>query len=302
MAVKSKGEHRCRVLQGKSERKTKKAQPLKNVALRSKELTVSKSSAKLTLHDNTGEATPRCNCGVHPNRGTWLFLGNDCSLHCQACYKSWREGGNYPVQMQVHLRPPKSPSQIRAEDAFFLPSYYCEADDRSAFEQVQRQLNPKSSHLWKKMHFSWACHSACQSPSRSKQFKQIEQWLADTFHMQVESSRLNLYGAGDWKPLHHDKHVFRSNGEMYLTVGMCLGAPRSLVFAHESTGQTTGYTLHNGDVYAFGPGVNANLLHGIEKRPSRSKAGSTAEAGNAFSIIVWGVVRKDAWKKRLQRT
>eukprot|EP00939_MAST-03C_sp_MAST-3C-sp1_P005431 g5431.t1 len=91
----------------------------------------------------------------------------------------------------------------------------------------------------------------------------------------------------DWKPFHKDSHAYASYGtggvKEDFTVGVSLGAPRSLAWRHADDKSPDGefrFPQKNGDVFAFDTLVNDTFQHGVPRE--------TKNRGPRFSIIAWG--------------
>jgi hypothetical protein len=98
-----------------------------------------------------------------------------------------------------------------------------------------------------------------------------------------------MYSMQDYKPLHSDRS-HGIDGEPQVTVGLSLGCCRELSFVHRQTRVPITFPQFNGDVFAFGQGVNQVWLHGIPKHDANSCSGSGAVAGPSrrLSLILWG--------------
>ncbi|ORC85342.1 uncharacterized protein TM35_000362020 [Trypanosoma theileri] len=141
----------------------------------------------------------------------------------------------------------------------------------------------------------WSRHQIFENPTGiSPVFNEIIDMLAEYFDIDVYATRLNYYRDGQqWKPQHHDSHAYGSSiknngngnaeGEKLkedFTVGITLGATRSLLFIHESSGYKFEFPQRNGDCFAFTGEVNTTFTHGVPR--------VNTPIGDRFSIIAWG--------------
>jgi hypothetical protein len=104
--------------------------------------------------------------------------------------------------------------------------------------------------------------------------------------MKIENTRLNYYkDSTDWKPYHHDAAAIKEHiAEIQnFTVGISLGATRSISFQNKKTKNIISIPLVNGTAYGFSKDININWKHGIPQ----VEPGKEFKEGR-ISIIAWG--------------
>ncbi|KFH02063.1 hypothetical protein TGMAS_204390 [Toxoplasma gondii MAS] len=196
--------------------------------------------------------------------------------------------------------------------SIYLPSFCCEKDDFSIFNNLLRDLQnyaeqvgssadtaaprpnsssspPAASSSSRPMPFvgavNWSRHLKHENPSFSPTFRRVVAQLSSYFDVEVYATRLNLYmDGGDWKPFHKDSHAYSQVTHLQedITVGASFGASRALEFVHDSSDSVRfSFPQHNGDVFAFCSEVNKAFKHGVPAAP-----GTTLSP--RFSVILWG--------------
>ncbi|KAG5511233.1 hypothetical protein JKF63_07175 [Porcisia hertigi] len=129
----------------------------------------------------------------------------------------------------------------------------------------------------------WSKHQVFDNPADiSPTFRDIIAMLDEYFDIDVYATRLNYYRDGThWKPQHHDSHAYggRALREDF-TVGLSLGATRSLLFVHEASQREFDFPQRNGDCFAFTGEVNQLFTHGVPR--------AHTPTADRFSIIAWG--------------
>lgn len=252
-----------------------------------KTVCVSDRPCKSKVDAKTTESSSQCACGSHPRILRSLYFGKTGQIHCQKCYTKWRDGGVNPVASRVHFRTPTSPVKMTSESTFFVPRFFDRSEGiaQSLFEEMKAC---SALETWDVLHGALHAHLKHPNPEGSCTFARIVHRLSEAFHLQVDASRINVYRPEDWKPLHHDKHVYNTACDKKIfTVAAAFGATREIVFAHPMTGTAVAYTLEDGDVYAFGPAVNQVFMHGVAKARE-----SCEESGRLrLSVVVWGSLK-----------
>lgn len=129
----------------------------------------------------------------------------------------------------------------------------------------------------------WSKHQVFDNPTDiSQTYNDIIEMLAEYFDVDVYATRLNYYRDGtQWKPQHNDSHAYggRALREDF-TVGLTLGATRSLLFVHEASQREFNFPQTNGDCFAFTGEVNQLFTHGVPRVHTPT--------ADRFSIIAWG--------------
>jgi hypothetical protein len=120
-------------------------------------------------------------------------------------------------------------------------------------------------------------------------FNEIIKKIEDYFHMDVKSTRFNLYeDSNDWKPYHHDAAAVKEHiAEVQnFTVGVSLGATRDIAFEHVNSKTRIYIPLDNCTAYAFSKNINIDWKHGVPQLPHEK-----AFSKGRISIIAWGKVK-----------
>lgn len=171
-------------------------------------------------------------------------------------------------------------------NAVYINNFVCAEKDLGLYDALKAELvaatgaqtNAQGSGL-----IEWSRHQVFENPTDlSPTFNDIVDMLAEYFDTEVYASRLNYYRDGtQWKPQHHDSHAYggRKAREDF-TVGITLGASRSLLFVHTASGREFSFPQKNGDCFAFTGEVNQTFTHGVPRLHT--------PIGDRFSIIAWG--------------
>lgn len=174
---------------------------------------------------------------------------------------------------------------IMRGNAVYIHNFICEEKDYHLYDKLKAELVASTGA---KMSGSgglieWSKHQVFENPTDiSDTFNDIIDMLAEYFDVEVYATRLNYYRDGSqWKPQHHDSHAYGGRSEREdFTVGITLGADRSLLFIHEASGKEFSFPQKNGDCFAFTGEVNQLFTHGV---PRVHKT-----VGDRFSLIAWG--------------
>jgi len=170
-------------------------------------------------------------------------------------------------------------------NAVYLPHFVSNPKDMTVYHQLKNEivLATGATMVGKGGLIEWSRHQVFENPTDiSKTFNDIVEMLAEYFDVELYATRLNYYRDGSqWKPQHHDSHAYGGRAEQEdFTMGVTLGADRSLLFTHEASGREFSFPQRNGDCFAFTGAVNQAFTHGVPRvhRP----------VGDRFSIIAWG--------------
>jgi len=180
-----------------------------------------------------------------------------------------------------------SVAEIVSGNAVYIERFHCEEDDYETLERLANDLDECSSaEEEEEGMINWSKHLKQENPEFSETFRTIVERMAEYFDVDVFATRLNFYRDGsDWKPYHHDSHVFGANGRKEdFTMGASFGAPRALSFLHESSASSFEFPQKNGDVFAFSSEVNAAMKHGVPQLSGQEQFAVNPR----FSIIAWG--------------
>ena len=180
-----------------------------------------------------------------------------------------------------------SVAEIVSGNAVYIERFHCEEDDYETLERLANDLDECSSaEEEEEGMINWSKHLKQENPEFSGTFRTIVERMAEYFDVDVFATRLNFYRDGsDWKPYHHDSHVFGANGRKEdFTMGASFGAPRALSFLHESSASSFEFPQKNGGVFAFSSEVNAAMKHGVPQLSGQEQFAVNPR----FSIIAWG--------------
>jgi hypothetical protein len=169
-----------------------------------------------------------------------------------------------------------------AGDCIYLNDFVCAAADLNVFHQMKSELMTHAGEDRGGL-IDWSKHKIYENPTAvSETFNGVVLFLDKYFDVEIYATRLNCYGDGtQWKPYHHDSHAYGGRKEREdFTVGLSLGATRSLSFLHEQSGTKFDFPQANGDCFAFTSEVNNRFKHGVPR--------GSAGASERISVIAWG--------------
>ncbi|CAC9446871.1 conserved hypothetical protein [Leishmania infantum JPCM5] len=176
-------------------------------------------------------------------------------------------------------------SSILRGNVVYIHNFICHEKDMRLYNSLKEELVAATGAkmLGSGGLIDWSKHQVFDNPSYiSQTFNDIIDMLAEYFDVDVYATRLNYYRDGtQWKPQHHDSHAYggRALREDF-TVGLSLGATRSLLFVHEASQRDFNFPQVNGDCFAFTGEVNNLFTHGVPRVHTPT--------GDRFSIIAWG--------------
>ncbi|GET85968.1 hypothetical protein, conserved [Leishmania tarentolae] len=176
-------------------------------------------------------------------------------------------------------------STILRGNVVYIHNFMCDEKDMQLYNALKGELVAATGAkmLGSGGLLNWSKHQVFDNPSNMSQtFNDIIDMLAEYFDLDVYATRLNYYRDGtQWKPQHHDSHAYggRALREDF-TVGLSLGATRSLLFVHEASQRDFNFPQANGDCFAFTGEVNNLFTHGVPRVHTPT--------GDRFSIIAWG--------------
>lgn len=170
-------------------------------------------------------------------------------------------------------------------NAVYIHNFVCTENDNSLYHSLKKELVESTGATMDGDGglIEWSKHQVFENPTDiSETFNQIIEMLAEYFDVDVYATRLNYYRDGSqWKPQHHDSHAYGGRAQREdFTVGITLGAERSLLFIHEASKREFNFPQKNGDCFAFTGEVNKTFTHGVPR--------VHAPIGDRFSIIAWG--------------
>ncbi|CAK9050375.1 Omega-amidase NIT2 (Nitrilase homolog 2) [Durusdinium trenchii] len=214
--------------------------------------------------------------------------------YCQECWNAWeRCGWWWPSIRVATCPPPVGPDglvRVHAEDAYFLPSFLCDAEDESVMAALQLELETEG-----KVMSDWhgARHLGLQfekglEPGEESLRAKLVQKMEKAFGVKASAVRLNIYRSNkDYKPLHYDRGS-DAEGVPQLTVGASFGCTRELTLMHVKSGVTMSFPQRNGDVFAFTPELNEVFMHGVPRVMPNSPSACEPDDAPRMSLILWG--------------
>ncbi|KAK7201429.1 2OG-Fe(II) oxygenase superfamily [Novymonas esmeraldas] len=170
-------------------------------------------------------------------------------------------------------------------NAVYIHNFICDAADTRLYDALKSELVAATGATMAGAGglIEWSKHQVFENPTDiSATFADIIAMLDEYFDLDVYATRLNYYRDGtQWKPQHHDSHAYggRALREDF-TVGLTLGATRSLLFVHEASQLQFSFPQANGDCFAFTGEVNQSFTHGVPR--------TNTPTADRFSIIAWG--------------
>jgi len=190
----------------------------------------------------------------------------------------------------------KSLRQYKDNDVVIVPNFLQESYNGELYDRLLQELNDlkiDDNKLWLEWHGEnhLIANDSLHWKEHVSTFNFIIDEIERYFNMKVRSTRFNLYeDSTDWKPYHHDAAAIKEHiAEVQnFTVGVSLGATRSISFQHAKTNTTVSIPLENCSAYAFSKKINVDWKHGIPQvHPNK------AFDKGRISIIAWGKVNLD---------
>jgi hypothetical protein len=199
-------------------------------------------------------------------------------------------------QSDMNILINKSLDSYGDNDIVIVPNFIKEHQKYDIYEKLLNEMdqtNINDDRLWKEWHGNnhLIADDNLNWKNKLTTFNEIIKKIEDYFYVDIKSTRFNLYeDSNDWKPFHHDaaavkEHIAQNQN---FTIGVSLGATRSIAFEHAKTKTTISIPLENGSAYAFSKNINVDWKHGIPQvHPDK------AFSKGRISIIAWGKVNID---------
>lgn len=197
-----------------------------------------------------------------------------------------------PCDMNILVN--KSLESYGDNDIVIVPNFIQELQKYDTYEKLLNEMdktNIDDDKLWKEWHGNnhLIADDNLNWKNKVTTFNEIIEKIKDYFHIDIKSTRFNLYeDSNDWKPFHHDaaavkEHIAQNQN---FTVGVSLGATRSIAFEHAKTKTTISIPLENGSAYAFSKNINVDWKHGVPQVDPQK-----GFSKGRISIIAWGKVK-----------
>ena len=181
-------------------------------------------------------------------------------------------------------------------DIIIIPNFLKETKENELYNNLIKEMNESGiseDNLWKLWHGDnhLIADDHLEWKEKVPTFNYIISEISKYFNMDIKSTRFNLYkNSNDWKPFHHDAAAIKDHiaKVQNFTVGISLGATRSVAFENAKNKLVIDFPLENGTIYAFSKDVNIKWKHGIPQvHPDKF-----FEDGR-ISIIAWGAVKME---------
>lgn len=196
-----------------------------------------------------------------------------------------------PSDMNILVN--KSQLCYRDNDVVIVPNFIQENEKYDIYHKLLSEMDDTcidKNKLWKEWHGD--THLIADDKLNWKNnvstFNKIIKRIEDYFHIDVKSTRFNLYeDSNDWKPYHHDAAAVKEHiaEQQNFTVGLSFGAKRDIAFEHAQNKTRIYIPLENCTAYAFSKNINIDWKHGVPQIPP-----DKAFSEGRISIIVWGKV------------
>jgi len=197
---------------------------------------------------------------------------------------------DYPVDLKIRINESINigANDIVIDNTTFKD--YVEMDLYSRLYQELKTFEQKEPELFKLWHGD--THNIANDRINWKlscpTFNLIVNTMADTYKVDVKSTRLNFYENGsEWKPFHHDAAAINPDKAktQNFTLGASFGATREVAFQYagtqkNKTAPVVCFDLKDNEVYAFTKNINQFWKHGIRQNVTNNVS--------RISIIIWG--------------
>ena len=197
-----------------------------------------------------------------------------------------------PANMNILVN--QSKESYSENDVVIVSNFINETKQNEIYDNLLKEIeetNIDNDKLWKKWHGD--NHLIADDNQNWKDkvptFNMILKEIEKYFHMEIKSTRFNLYkDSNDWKPFHHDaaaikEHIAKNQN---FTVGVSFGATRDVAFEHVKSKTVISIPLLNCTAYAFAKNINIEWKHGIPQiEPNKGFN------NGRISIIAWGYNR-----------
>lgn len=222
---------------------------------------------------------------------------------------------NFRIHTRHEVFEQKVTEKVGCHDVIFVPEYCGYKDDYGLYTALLEEITLVDERKGVLIPWHGSSHLIANDKTDWKEdcpvFNKLIDSIADTFKLDVNATRLNLYRSNDHssesKPYHHDRAAFTEGTSQNMTVSISLGVTRTVSLKRtkgkfgpgqknpkgkwESLGDHRGAVVNfacpNNSLYAFSRDVNIEWKHGVA--PSYGEV--SAEDIDRISIVVWGTKR-----------
>lgn len=222
---------------------------------------------------------------------------------------------NFRIHTRHEVFEEKVTHKVGVHDVIFVPEFCGYKDDYSLYKAILEEVSRVDEKKGVLVPWHGDNHLIANDRKQWKKdcptFNMLIDSIAESFNLEVNATRLNLYRSDDRssesKPYHHDRAAFTAGTTQNLTIAISLGVTRTVSLKRakakfgtknknpegkwESLGDYRGAVVNfacpNNSLYAFARDVNIEWKHGVV--PSYGEV--TSEDRDRISIIVWGTKR-----------
>jgi len=222
---------------------------------------------------------------------------------------------NFRIHTRYEVDEQGAAEKVGCHDVIFVPEFFGYRDDYTLYESILTEITRVDERIGVLVPWHGSNHLIANDNKNWKEdcpaFNMVVDAIADTFKLDVNATRLNLYRSNDHssesKPYHHDRAAFTTGSSQNMTITISLGVTRTVSLKRtrgkfgpgqqkpegkwESLGNHRGAVVNfpcpNNSLYAFARDVNIEWKHGVA--PSYGEL--SAKDHDRISIVVWGTKR-----------